>query len=326
MAFRRGYGTGVATLCAMIHNIAVSRCSAASASIGDDKTTSNDRNHFSQNKDIKNKIGYADKDAFSSNPIDAQIALFSSGIYVVENFLDDKWLYTAREKERQLLAHLRNHIEKKVASPTKDYKDPHYFAPSAYNRYHINLLTDQASESDLNIIKIQAIQQIVEGYFKKFNRNPHEIFQSELQFIISLPHAEEQPVHCDNTEPGLTFVIPLVDITLLNGPTAVVANSCHWTDQMPPLLFSAFKYLLMSMWGKHVCEYLVASKSDKDHDIHRPLIPAGSLLIFDARTMHWGCANLSKTETRSILIFRVDSMDSPPPNIISPKTSNIKFD
>ena len=46
--------------------------------------------------------------------------------------------------------------------------------------------------------------------------------RSDLQLLVSLPQSKDQFFHQDNRRQGLTVLIPLVDVTLDNGPTQLL--------------------------------------------------------------------------------------------------------
>jgi len=49
-----------------------------------------------------------------------------------------------------------------------------------------------------------------------FNENKY--FISTFQFVTSKPKSHDQIWHADNKYPGLTIIIPLIDVDLYNGP------------------------------------------------------------------------------------------------------------
>jgi len=93
------------------------------------------------------------------------------------------------------------------------------------------------------------------------------------------PHislSEYQPCHC------LNVFIPLVDITRENGPTEFRVGSHRYTNNLAKGMLLAF-----------------ARKKNKPNEA--PLLKKGSVLLFDYRVLHRGCANIS-SEPRPILV------------------------
>ena len=52
--------------------------------------------------------------------------------------------------------------------------------------------------------------------------------RSDTQLLLSLPGSASQIFHQDNSKPGLTVLLPLVDMTLDNGPTQVASGQHCW--------------------------------------------------------------------------------------------------
>lgn len=112
-----------------------------------------------------------------------------------------------------------------------------------------------------------------------------QLMMTTLQVVDSLPGSALQIWHSDNAEKGITVVIPLVDLTIQNGPTELITGS-----------HCLFENVRCNM--SHVL----------------PLLSAGDALIFDARTLHRGGANQSDT-SRAILVVRFDNKKTQPPGM-----------
>mmetsp|Transcript_10790 Transcript_10790/g.23826 ORF Transcript_10790/g.23826 Transcript_10790/m.23826 type:complete len:493 (-) Transcript_10790:15-1493(-) len=131
----------------------------------------------------------------------------------------------------------------------------------------------------------------------EFRARP-QCFVSEIQLIISDPCAEDQFWHVDNTKRGITCFIPLTDVSKELGATEVLPGSHYlFNDQLP----------ITTRISKCVNAYFGAGGPCEAH------MPAGDCLIYDARTVHRGLANLSLTKARAALVFRFDFDDCEPP-------------
>jgi len=144
---------------------------------------------------------------------------------------------------------------------------------TSIGRTHYEMSTDSEFLNNQAISRaLLSFQPICRGYFPANSR----FSLSTIQCIDSFPNSETQIFHADNAAKGLTFVIPLTDITLENGPTQLI--------------------------------------SFKNRSILNPLPKIGDVLIFDARTLHRGLGNNSK-HVRSILTIRYDNIETPPPSM-----------
>ena len=83
--------------------------------------------------------------------------------------------------------------------------------------------------------------------------------------VVALPGARQQALHRDGAQPGLVNAfIPLVDLTVENGPTALLPRTHrNWRVR------------------------------DEGHAV-APLLRAGEVLLFDYRCLHHGLANQSE--------------------------------
>jgi ectoine hydroxylase-related dioxygenase (phytanoyl-CoA dioxygenase family) len=133
------------------------------------------------------------------------------------------------------------------------------------------------------------------------------IFQSESQLLVSAPQAVDQIWHTDNTRPGLTVVIPLVDVSAANGPTEVIVNSHRLVEAAAEGRWSD---LCSALWGQRAGGMVSQEAAFK---AVLPSVPAGSAVVFDSRSIHRGRGNLTDC-SRPILVFRYDYVDTPPPD------------
>merc|ERR1712156_564958 len=117
-----------------------------------------------------------------------------------------------------------------------------------------------------------------------------EVEEAWLPFVEShlpgIKRSDLQLLHQDNSQPGLTVLVPLVDMPLNNGPTQLLPRS-----------------------------HLDVSLVDRLRDSSAALpacVPAGTALVYDSRTIHRGLANPS-TKSRPVLVYRYDYPETPPP-------------
>jgi len=122
--------------------------------------------------------------------------------------------------------------------------------------------------------------------------------RTDIQFLVSLPQSRDQFYHQDNRRQGLTLLVPLVDVTLDNGPTQLVPGSHHLTagpgDQV-------------THTDCHILECV-----QRVQGTIRACVPAGTAVIYDSRTLHRGLAN-DDCQSRPVLVFRYDYKDTPAP-------------
>lgn len=102
------------------------------------------------------------------------------------------------------------------------------------------------------------------------------------QLLDSRPGSLPQNWHADNASGGWTVILPLVDVTPQNGPTALQLGSHHYNRRWPigwaTAVFSATRLAF-------------------------PEMARGDVLIYSSMLVHRGEANLSAT-SRPILVFR----------------------
>jgi len=151
------------------------------------------------------------------------------------------------------------------------------FWQSSLGRFHLQTF----SEEDQNLLA-----EAEEAWLPFVESHLPGIKRSDLQLLFSLPNSGDQIFHQDNSQPGLTVLVPLVDMTLENGPTQLLPRS-----------------------------HLNVSLGDRLKDSSAALpacVPAGTALIYDSRTIHRGLANPSKV-SRPVLVYRYDYPATPPP-------------
>ena len=151
------------------------------------------------------------------------------------------------------------------------------FWQSSLGRFHLQTF----SEGDTNLLAEaeKVWLPFVESHLPGIQR-------SDLQLLFSLPNSGDQIFHQDNSQPGLTVLVPLVDMHLGNGPTQLLPRS-----------------------------HLDVSLADRLKDSSPALpacVPAGTALIYDSRTIHRGLANPSAS-SRPVLVYRYDHPTTPPP-------------
>ena len=151
------------------------------------------------------------------------------------------------------------------------------FWQSSLGRFHLQTF----SEEDKNLLA-----EAEEAWLPFVESHLPGIQRSDLQLLFSLPNSGDQIFHQDNSQPGLTVLVPLVDMNLENGPTQLLPRS-HLDVGLADRL-------------KDSCAALPAC------------VQAGTALIYDSRTIHRGLANPSKT-SRPVLVYRYDYPTTPPP-------------
>jgi ectoine hydroxylase-related dioxygenase (phytanoyl-CoA dioxygenase family) len=146
-------------------------------------------------------------------------------------------------------------------------------------RIHFELVGNKIFVDSKEVQRLlSSFQPICRRYFG--TRYPN-IRLSTVQLVQSLPGSIDQCWHADNANKGLTFVIPLVDITKENGTTQLIAGTHEPT-------------------------------SYRNARIVNPLLISSELLIMDARLLHRGSRNTSAF-ARPILVFRYDDVRTPAP-------------
>ena len=151
------------------------------------------------------------------------------------------------------------------------------FWQSSLGRFHLQTFSEE--DKGLLAEAEQAWLPFAESHLPGIQR-------SDLQLLFSLPNSGDQIFHQDNSQPGLTVLVPLVDMNLENGPTQLLPRS-----------------------------HLDVGLADRLKDSSAALpacVPAGTALIYDSRTIHRGLANPSKA-SRPVLVFRYDYPTTPPP-------------
>ena len=150
-------------------------------------------------------------------------------------------------------------------------------------RLHYNMLGSAFIET--KEIKDLIAEQILPIAVSEMGLNANQLMLTEVQIVDSLSGSSIQIWHADNAYKGVTFVIPLVDLTLENGPTELLSGS-----------HTLFKNIFNGI------------------NVVKPLLSAGDCLVFDARLLHRGGENSSDT-SRPILVIRFDSKKTQPPGM-----------
>jgi len=197
-------------------------------------------------------------------------ALDATGVVIVRSAVDAEMIAACRGTDS-----CANMPAAASASATRDWRI------SAFGRYHrINF-----EESD--VAAFEAVERrfwpLVTAFFKADGGSTHDIYRSELQLLTATPESKNQMWHSDNRRRGLTVIVPLVDFTLENGATQLLAGSHD------------------ASWRCVVNDGATVLQA-----------PTGSIAAYDARTYHRGLGN-STEESRPALVFRYDRASSPPP-------------
>ena len=150
-------------------------------------------------------------------------------------------------------------------------------------RFHHNLIDSAPFREEISGV-IAKLLPIAMHEMPHCVTKENQLILTEVQIVNSLPSSDAQIWHADNSHKGVTFVIPLTDLTELN--TIELLTGTH--DPSRKLLANL----------AHV----------------RPLLKAGKCLVFDARLLHRGGPNRGDT-SRPILVLRFDSKVSRPPGM-----------
>ena len=113
------------------------------------------------------------------------------------------------------------------------------------------------------------------------------------QLLDSRPGSLPQNWHADNASGGVTVIIPLVDVTHENGPTALQLGSHRYNESWPNGFIKAFR---------------------SPTRLAYPQIRKGDILVYSSRIIHRGEANYSSA-SRPILVFRYDEPALPAPGV-----------
>jgi len=190
------------------------------------------------------------------------------------------------------------------------FRDAHFWE-STKGRYH---QTEFVAEDEELLGSFEASWlPLIDAYLPvKEDGKSHS--RSQLQLLISNPQSADQFFHQDNSRKGITVFIPLVDVTLENGPTQLLPGSHHTfslqldkdADTTPNSDASKPPSVTDSM---SIAERLT------DGSV-RGCMPAGAAIVYDSRVFHRGLANKGTSisdETRPGLVYRYDYPDAPPP-------------
>eukprot|EP00466_Bigelowiella_natans_P019713 jgi/Bigna1/136970/aug1.37_g11678 len=164
-------------------------------------------------------------------------------------------------------------------------------------RYH-KIAFDQDTLEILGSFEQKWMQYVGEviSYLKKDDDDSSQIYRSQLQLLTSMPGSVNQFFHQDNARKGLTFIIPLTDVTLEMGPTQLLPGS-HRINVL------------------EICWKSEPMRLDVD---------AGTAIIYDARTLHRGLGNRSNVP-RPVLVFRYDLVQYPPPQAGIIRTTIVRW-
>ena len=168
------------------------------------------------------------------------------------------------------------------------------------HRYHLQVAQPRSPEDKATHGEFSQFmhrwQKVVDAYMDgQDDTGTGRVYVSEMQFLLSDTGSASQFWHSDNTLGGLTFIVPLVDITTSNG-TEIMPSSASWTKYIPHW---ANRYLI------HLNTPISWLASVGLVDTVTPVVKAGDAVIFDARCLHRGKGNAGGNP-RPILVFRYD--------------------
>jgi ectoine hydroxylase-related dioxygenase (phytanoyl-CoA dioxygenase family) len=152
-------------------------------------------------------------------------------------------------------------------------------------RIHHNFLGSSAFR-ELKEIKDLISDKVLPIVKAEMDMEANQLEITEVQIVDSLPGSSIQIWHADNAYKGVTVMIPLIDLTEINGATYYIKGS-------------------QTLWENMI---------DKNITIDRPLLTAGDGVVADARIFHRGGANRSDS-SRPMLVIRFDDKKTPPPGM-----------
>mmetsp|Transcript_25277 Transcript_25277/g.40555 ORF Transcript_25277/g.40555 Transcript_25277/m.40555 type:complete len:357 (+) Transcript_25277:300-1370(+) len=205
-------------------------------------------------------------------------------------------------------------------------------------RYH-KIAFDQDTLEILGSFEQKWMQYVI-SYLKKDDDDSSQIYRSQLQLLTSMPGSVNQFFHQDNARKGLTFIIPLTDVTLEMGPTQLLPGSHRISSATtttttptrtnhqraaatPGSTWLQLKTQLLPLLQpfQNIIDVLeICWKSEP----MRLDVDAGTAIIYDARTLHRGLGNRSNVP-RPVLVFRYDLVQYPPPQAGIIRTTIVRW-
>jgi len=205
----------------------------------------------------------------SSAPSSSEVSSINkNGYYIRKNLLDKKQI-------DRILVHFSSQVKDGITN-SKEVSS---------GRIHHNLLGSLAFR-ELKEIKDLIEDKVLPLVKAEMDMEANQLVITEVQIVDSLPGSSIQIWHADNAYKGVTVMIPLVDLTEVNGATYYIKGS-------------------QTLWDNMI---------DKIITIDRPLLTAGDGVVADARILHRGGANKSSS-SRPMLVIRFDDKKTPPPGM-----------
>jgi hypothetical protein len=184
---------------------------------------------------------------------------------------------------------------------------------------------------------------------RQWRRRRREAYSlSQLQLLDSEENSSNQFWHSDNVKPGLTVLIPLVDMTATNGPTQLLPGSHRLIASADGT--GALAAMAVSQWASALLISWVGGGGGggggggSSPPPVRALCAANDAVVYDSRTLHRGLGNYSGSssdsgggaaqppqppqgrpsavaaaapppQSRPVLILRFDRQETPPPGV-----------
>jgi hypothetical protein len=190
-------------------------------------------------------------------------------------------------------------------------KDGHIISTSEIKSILLSLPSYKSSSCEVskgrihyNLIKSPEFMQIIKSVLGKISHivksemnhidDERSVILTEVQIVESFPGSVPQIWHADNSRYGLTFVIPLCELTELNSIELLVGSH------------EIVDFLWLTLKNK--------ISGNNQISVEKPLLEMGECVVFDARLLHRGGSN-ETIHSRPILVIRYDYEDSKPPGM-----------
>jgi hypothetical protein len=166
-------------------------------------------------------------------------------------------------------------------------------------RYHRSILTEKGESSQAIVKEMRdsvcaRMKPLLDSFF-----GSQKYFLSEVQLLRTLPGCASQFYHVDNEVRGVTCICSLTlgGVSQQLGPTRLLRGS----------------HMLNSEWGQLRILREIGSIWSKEYNIvNATLAQEGDAVLFDARTLHRGLANMNESQEHLMLVLRWDVLGHGP--------------
>lgn len=171
-----------------------------------------------------------------------------------------------------------------------------------FGRLHCLLRGSPVFEPDV-VAPHSVLAPLVHSFFRTAEANGQRVFLSEAQLIIADPCAEAQFWHLEGVGgPGLTAMIPLVNVALDRGPQELLPGT-HWLQDRSLPLRERLRRCLAALSATHGAVNVTGKTP----------WAAGDALVMDRRLLHRGMSNDSLGAPIPVLVLRYDLVETPAP-------------